>query len=71
MACIGRFLIWITILVVGVGGIMLSVLMIQRGVQDMDDSETEDLGKIEVTLGAILMLILIMIWLSLWFIRYL
>ena len=69
VACIGKFLIWLTILVIGVGGIMLSVLLIQRGIKDSKDAESEDIAKIEIALGIILMIFLILIWLSLWFIR--
>ena len=53
-----------------VGGIMLSVLLIQRGMDDLDDPENEDLGKIEVGLGAFLAFVMVMMILALWFIRY-
>eukprot|EP01083_Nonionella_stella_P053656 141843_1 len=69
VACVGRLLIWLTILVVSVGGIMLAVLLLQTGIKDSESASTDDMGKVEIILGGVLLLIVVMIWLSLWFIR--
>jgi len=52
-----------------VGGIMLSVLLIQSGIEDKDDPENEDLGKVEIIVGVIVAIIVVMMLLALWFIR--
>ena len=70
VACIGRMLMWLTMLVTVTGGMMLSALLIQRGGEDLNDPENEDLGTGEVALGVILLVLVLMILLSVWFIRF-
>ena len=70
VACVGRCLIYLTIIIVFVGGVMVSILLLQHGFQDLKNEETKELGKIEVGLGFVVIIVMIMIFLAICFMRY-
>eukprot|EP00485_Elphidium_margaritaceum_P013143 CAMPEP_0202693860 /NCGR_PEP_ID=MMETSP1385-20130828/7876_1 /ASSEMBLY_ACC=CAM_ASM_000861 /TAXON_ID=933848 /ORGANISM="Elphidium margaritaceum" /LENGTH=668 /DNA_ID=CAMNT_0049349607 /DNA_START=44 /DNA_END=2050 /DNA_ORIENTATION=+ len=69
ISCIGRLLIFMTIVTILVSGGMLCWLLIDNGIDDMDDEETANTGKAELILGIILAVLLFFFILALWFMR--
>ena len=65
----GRLLIVMTILTVLVGGITSSWLLIEGGIDNMDNSETETVGKVELVIGIVLAVLGVVFILALWFMR--
>eukprot|EP01083_Nonionella_stella_P233767 823316_1 len=53
ISLVGRFLIVLTIVLVLCGGIMLSWLLIQNGIDDMKADETNTIGEMELICGIV------------------
>jgi len=69
IACVGRLLIYLTLIIVAIGGFFISWLILREGINNLKDEETKDTGKFEIFIGIFVIIFNIILILALYFMR--